>query len=1224
MTRDDIGRLERAARNLAGPLVAAARRRRRVADQAKASAQPRPPVATAKTPARTKPPLLSVVVAAEDDDHLEECLASLAAQTLSSFEVVVVGAQAALAPWVAERPGVRLVDRPASGGLPGARNRGVAAAHGTYLAFLDGGDTVPKDGFAALVRVLRRSGSDFAVGDSRLVHRGRSRRTDLPPVVHELDRIGVTVDAFPMAMRDVALGNRVFRRSFWDDHIGGFDETTGLSDLEATVTGYLRARSFDLVKKVTHHRQLRRDTSSLLKKTDSAVQLADRVNALERLWKLVAAEASPAVAGSWLGSLMETDLARWAAHAATADEDYRRELQRACHDFFDAGTPETWPHVQVSSRLRIGLAKEGRWDALELLVDHLQVAGATPPTRLVDGRVLVDLSSAPDLGPGIPDLCFELAESQTGMAACVRSAWFAADGTLVVDGWAFVRAVDLTDGPPEQRAVLVDTETGDEVPVPLESRPDPLANRWAQAIHQDVANGGFRLRIDPDALPAPDPATGRRYWQLRMEVAVGRLVRSGVVSSAVRTGSGQRMRARALRDPLEPVRLMPVLDPVLGFALQARVDHVRALELVADQGGVVRGRLRVLENDAPRLVRLHATASSTVITAELEDGPGPEQVFTLRLPDGPAGERWTVQVVDEAGQRHRVSWPAESEAGAQVAAADASVVWLRSPRGLAGLESAPSRLVAEAVDVGATTVAVRGWAFGLDRQALAAARLTSHRMSVGVENLELGEDGAVRLVFPLQGSLWGGPTMPLPAGSYTVQLDPIHVDPIHVDPGQLDPGQLPGGQPDPQRAQVTVTDALLERCPDEGGSAAHRYTIGRAVGTDQLEVTLRAPLLPDERGRHSTRRLADWYATADVAPVEAVLMSCYRGEFATDSQLALHQELWRRGTGLRLLWGVSDYSVVLPEGAEPLLIGSRAWFTALASSRYLCHNIDMERWFRKRPYQRYLQTFHGYPFKSMGASLWRAQGKGERLIQQESRRRSEAWDAIVVPEDFCVELYRREYGFTGEALVTGYPRNDALVRDASAATRSQVLARLGVPVDTTVVLYAPTWRDTASISAYRADLFDGLDLDGLVAQLGPGYTVLIRGHNYNLRGGSRAASSAVLDVSGYPEVNDLILAADVAVLDYSSLRFDWLITGKPVAFYVPDLDDYVSSRRVLFDYAATAPGPLVRTLPDLVAVLQDLDGLTRGYAEERAAANLRFNRLHDGHASERLVDAFFS
>jgi CDP-glycerol glycerophosphotransferase len=313
----------------------------------------------------------------------------------------------------------------------------------------------------------------------------------------------------------------------------------------------------------------------------------------------------------------------------------------------------------------------------------------------------------------------------------------------------------------------------------------------------------------------------------------------------------------------------------------------------------------------------------------------------------------------------------------------------------------------------------------------------------------------------------------------------------------------------------------------------------------------------------------------------------------------------------------------VPEGGRALLIGSRDWYTALGSSRYLCRNIDFDRYFRKRPYQRYLQTFHGYPFKSMGISLWLVQGRPESVIDNECVRRSQGWDAIVVPESFCVELYRREYRFTGNALVTGYPRNDALLTADTASVRSRVLAELGIDPDRIIVLYAPTWRDTVATGAWTAKLFDGLDLDALAHRLGERYAVLLRGHNYNLRQGHPPITDRVWDVSSYPEINDLLLAADVAVLDYSSIRFDWLLTGKPVVFFVPDLEDYLSSRNVLFDFPSTAPGPLLATTTEVAEALLDLGSVVSEYAAARELFNKEFNRLHDGRATERVINAFF-
>jgi CDP-glycerol glycerophosphotransferase len=115
-----------------------------------------------------------------------------------------------------------------------------------------------------------------------------------------------------------------------------------------------------------------------------------------------------------------------------------------------------------------------------------------------------------------------------------------------------------------------------------------------------------------------------------------------------------------------------------------------------------------------------------------------------------------------------------------------------------------------------------------------------------------------------------------------------------------------------------------------------------------------------------------------------------------------------------------------------------------------------------------------------------------------------------------------------------------------------------------------------------------------------------------------------VDVGSYPEINDLVLAADVAVLDYSSLRFDFALTGKPMVFLVPDLDSYAGGTRgFLFDFAGSAPGPLVATTDAVVDAIRVVAAGQNPWAERIAAFNTTFNHTQDGHATERVVDAFF-
>jgi CDP-glycerol glycerophosphotransferase len=506
------------------------------------------------------------------------------------------------------------------------------------------------------------------------------------------------------------------------------------------------------------------------------------------------------------------------------------------------------------------------------------------------------------------------------------------------------------------------------------------------------------------------------------------------------------------------------------------------------------------------------------------------------------------------------------------------------------------------VSVTATTIDVLMDGEGVPEDAWTQATLASENDVLTLADLTRDAGGRRLLSFGKRVSRLGGPALPAPSGSYFLVLPAGGEEPLVAAPAPALRETLPLELVDPELdLDVFVTQN----------------------GT--LRFAVDAPLAPEERGLTAQKRMQRAFRDLDVAPRDAVFFQCYRGEFATDSQRALDEALAASRPDLTRYWGVKDLATELPDGAVPVVIGSRDWYEALAGSRFLCNNIDFDGFFVKRPHQRYLQTFHGYPFKSMGRSFWLGKGWSPFRVDAELRRRNAEWDSILVPSEACADYYRAEYDYDGHVLVTGYPRSDFIVNADRAETRARVLDRLGVAHDKTVVLYAPTYRDNLTTRVFAAKIFDELDLDALTTALGEDYVVLLRGHNNNQRETDRVRGRArVVDVTDYPEINELTVAADAAVLDYSSLRFDWALTGRPAVFFVPDLDTYFSARPPLFDYERTAPGPLLSTTEEVAERLRNLDDVAREYAPAIAAFNEEFNGLHDGHATERVVKAFFA
>ncbi|MGH3359141.1 MAG: bifunctional glycosyltransferase/CDP-glycerol:glycerophosphate glycerophosphotransferase [Nocardioidaceae bacterium] len=421
---------------------------------------------------------------------------------------------------------------------------------------------------------------------------------------------------------------------------------------------------------------------------------------------------------------------------------------------------------------------------------------------------------------------------------------------------------------------------------------------------------------------------------------------------------------------------------------------------------------------------------------------------------------------------------------------------------------------------------------------------------------------------------------------------------------------------------VVFADALLDRLPYDELGDTYRLRLRRSPQGGPV-FELGTPLGPQEQGPYAQAQLQQWYAGEHPIDEGAVYLQSYVGQSATDSPLALHHALRERRPDLTLHWGVADRSQWVPDGAVPVVMRSRRWYEVLATARYIVSNIDFERWFVPREGQQVMQTYHGFPSKTMGVGLWREKQFTPRRIEQQLARTSYLWGALLTPTPEVNRYYRESFRYHGTILDRGYPRDDALAATGAPEVRAAVRERLGIRAGQTAVLYAPTWRDDVATGYRSAPLVPHLDVRAAAGQLGDDVVILLRGHRFNES--SEGLAGKVVDVTTYPEINDLILASDAAVLDYSSMRFDYAVTRKPMIFLVPDLDEYTGGvRGFLYDFRGTAPGPLVTDTDAVVAELRRLDQVAATHGDAYDSFNATYNRWQDGRAAERVVDAFFA
>jgi CDP-glycerol glycerophosphotransferase len=337
----------------------------------------------------------------------------------------------------------------------------------------------------------------------------------------------------------------------------------------------------------------------------------------------------------------------------------------------------------------------------------------------------------------------------------------------------------------------------------------------------------------------------------------------------------------------------------------------------------------------------------------------------------------------------------------------------------------------------------------------------------------------------------------------------------------------------------------------------------------------------------------------------------------SDNPRALHEALLARGDAVEHVWMCAPgREGEFPAGTTTVPVEDDQTVQALESADLVVSNTHIELDWTKRPGATYLQTWHGTPLKAIHRDVGFNPGGVPAAVDRDIAR----WDLLLTQNADSTELLPRIFGYHGQVHETGYPRNDLFQAPDTASRREQIRTALGIPAGTTAVLYAPTWRDD-DVAGDGADFDLELDVARFAERLGDDHVLLVRLHYIVSDALGDLDVPGVLDLSEYPDIRDLHLAADLLVTDYASAQFDFAVTGKPIVYFDHDLDHYRGELRdFYFDFEALAPGPMIATTDDVLDAIADVPGLQSRFADRYARFRDRFCSREDGHATARVLD----
>ncbi len=357
-------------------------------------------------------------------------------------------------------------------------------------------------------------------------------------------------------------------------------------------------------------------------------------------------------------------------------------------------------------------------------------------------------------------------------------------------------------------------------------------------------------------------------------------------------------------------------------------------------------------------------------------------------------------------------------------------------------------------------------------------------------------------------------------------------------------------------------------------------------------------------------------------PVERrkVLFACFTGGCSCNPK-AIARALAKRRPDVDIVWLMDELNWRISHGRPDTGRAVRRWTSAayreLATAKVLVENTHM---FvtrgnpPKRPGQFYVNTWHG----SLGIKRIDVDWNNADDFRAAN---VEALDAVPTNSDFEEGVFASSPFAPAPRFRIGHPRNDVFFLDSDVkdAIRRKVRAALGLDEDGRIALFAPTFRDNAL--ADGACMYDFAAWKrALEKRFGGNWTVAMRLHPMDaiaLSEGLVSLPDGVANATDYADIQELLVAADAGITDYSSWIYDFLLGGAPGFIFAPDRAAYDHTRGFYYPLEST-PFPIAETNGEMCANIEAFDA--GKYARDSEAFLADKGCMEDGKASDRMVD----
>lgn len=1147
-------------------------------------------------------PLVTCVVPMYNvSEDLEECLASLVDQTLQDVQIVLVDDGATDAtPDIALRfasahPNVEY-HRIENQGLGHARNYGAQFARGEWLMFPDSDDIVESYALEEMAALGTKHGCDMVVGDAVRFNTKRQFDSNLHRIAFRtMGEVG-HISKNPDLLYDTTAWNKLFKASFYFESKLKWVEGRLYEDIPVTIPAHFLANRVAYLDKVVYRWRVRDGQSRSITQNRKEIRnFRDRLAALKDVDAFFDAhvedhELRVLKDYKWLN----LDLKLYVNTIPYGDEEYRSEVIQTISDYLSEMEEEAFRRLRAIDRVKYRYIARNNLAGLSKVLEFEKKGMRTLRITEKNGRYFGKYPFK-DIPADEFEMTSELREN--GFKTKISRVTFD-DGMLNIRLLANVESI-------AQKGVSLSAAFVDrDLQRVMELDPSPVRQKTLWKRYKKTVNSqqrdirvlyqpvrSFDIKVPLEELASLEE--GR--YEIMLGYTSGNLRCAPKTLSGPMRGGGPRPRAIEVGHALLSVSY----SPGWSFVLTVRTNYRRLEHAELTDNNHI---LMSLEGDETFEFVIPSDPVRNKLPYVYEEICLPQGGPYYFLRQGKGTDAYAVSTDGAAlpNEMEEAEGEVESDVLAVADPVRTDELWRVAAfkNGCLSIKRLPpsavlesyvcegKRIVADISMRSSTTIAdhsllLKGKRFGVERSV--PLELT-HR------------DGSLyelRAEIPLDDDVF---TSVLRNDSYALRLVWHDEDGVEI-------------------AYNVITEDNRFAHSDWIEADGYRYRINSS--DDHVVIDCRRIRafweLSAQRNRFAEKYL---YPALRLLPIrkKTILFESYWGASTDCNPRALYDYIDQHHPEYECVWSVKDLRIPLEGHGKKVQKDTLPYYFYLARSHYFVNNVNFPDAYVKRSGQTEIQTMHGTPLKTLGLDVASDFPTPESV--DTFLRRCGRWDYLIVQSPRVEEITKSCYAFDRQFLRTGYPRNDALMSRNTPEVQRDLKRSLGVDPDSKLVLYVPTWR-----SSGRFDL--QLNLRRLIEEMGEGYTFALRRHHLALPGFVNAQDmGSALDFTYEKSIDDLLLAADVVITDYSSIMFDYALLDRPMLFFVYDLEEYRDELRGFnIDLESEAPGPLLKTTEEVAAALKDLE--VKGAGESLGTFKERFLTYETGHAAQDVFRQVF-